>query len=339
MKISRQFKLGILFAVTLFLLGWGIEFLKGKNLFSDARTYYGVYERIEGLLVANPVTVNGFEVGQVTSIGFTDDNTGKILVEMEVKRDFDLPANSIARIYSSDLMGSKAIALERGSSKTLAKDSDTLRTGVEGSIKDAVNEQVRPIKNKAENLMLSIDTVVTVIQDVFNPKTRDDLAKSFTSIEQTLASLKNTSYNIDTLVTAESNRLAMIIGNLESITRNIDSKGDEINNTINNLSAISDTLANAKLSKTLNKANSSLEQITMLLDKVNQGEGTAGKLLTNDTLYENLESASHELNMLLRDIKLHPQRYVHFSVFGRGNKRNEYIPPEEDMKPDTTNNE
>lgn len=339
MKISRQFKLGILFAVTLFLLGWGIEFLKGKNLFSNARTYFGVYERIEGLLVANPVTVNGFEVGQVTRIGFTDDNSGKILVEMEVKRDFDLPANSIARIYSSDLMGSKAIALERGSSKTLAKDSDTLRTGVEGSIKDAVNEQVRPIKNKAENLMLSIDTVVTVIQDVFNPKTRDDLAKSFTSIEQTLASLKNTSYNIDTLVTAESNRLAMIIGNLESITRNIDSKGGEINNTIDNLSAISDTLANAKLSKTLNKANSSLEQITALLDKVNQGEGTAGKLLTNDSLYRNLESASHELNMLLRDIKLHPQRYVHFSVFGRGNKRNEYIPPEEDMKPDTTNAE
>lgn len=339
MKISKQFKLGLLFAVTLFLLGWGIEFLKGKNLFSSARTYYGVYERIEGLLVANPITVNGFEVGQVTNIEFTDDNTGKILVEMEVKKDFDLPANSTARIYSSDLMGSKAIAIERGSSEALAKDKDTLRTGVEGSIKDAVNEQVRPIKTKAENLMLSIDTVVTVIQDVFNPKTRDELAKSFTSIEQTLASLKNTSYNIDTLVTAESNRLAMIIGNLESITRNIDSKGDEINNTIDNLSNISDTLANAKLSTTLNKANSSLEQITMLLDKVNQGEGTAGKLLTNDTLYHNLESASNELNMLLRDIKLHPQRYVHFSVFGRGNKRNEYIPPEEPIQPDTTNQE
>ncbi|MGM0565236.1 MAG: MlaD family protein [Bacteroidota bacterium] len=339
MKISKQFKLGLLFAVTLFLLGWGIEFLKGKNLFSNAKTYYGIYERIEGLLVANPITVNGFEVGQVTNIEFTDDNTGKILVEMEVKKDFDLPANSTARIYSSDLMGSKAIAIERGSSEALAKDKDTLRTGVEGSIKDAVNEQVRPIKNKAENLMLSIDTVVTVIQDVFNPKTRDELAKSFTSIEQTLASLKNTSYNIDTLVTTESNRLAMIIGNLESITRNIDSKGDEINNTIDNLSNISDTLANAKLSTTLNKANSSLEQITMLLDKVNQGEGTAGKLLTNDTLYQNLESASNELNMLLRDIKLHPKRYLHFSVFGRGNKRNEYIPPEEPIQPDTTNQE
>ncbi len=339
MKISKQFKLGLLFAVTLFLLGWGIEFLKGKNLFSNARTYYGVYERIEGLLVANPVTVNGFEVGQVTAIKFTDDNTGRILVEMEVKKDFDLPANSTARIYSSDLMGSKAVALKRGSSKLLAKDGDTLQTGVEGSITEAVNEQVRPIKNKAENLMLSIDTVVNVIQEVFNPQTRDELAKSFTSIEQTLSSLKNTSYNIDTLVTVESNRLAMIIGNLESITRNIDSKGAEINNTIDNLSAISDTLADAQLSKTLHKANQSLEELTGVLHKVNQGNGTASKLLNNDSLYRNLESASHEMNMLLRDIKLHPQRYLHFSVFGRGNKRNEYIPPEEDMKPDTTNHE
>ncbi len=339
MKISRQFKLGILFAVTLFLLGWGVEFLKGKNLFSNSRTYYGVYERISGLLVANPVTINGFEVGQVTSIDFTDDKTGRIMVEMEVKKDFDLPANSTARIYSSDLMGSKAVALQRGDSEMLAKDGDTLQTGVEGSITEAVNEQVRPIKNKAENLMLSIDTVVTVIQDVFNPKTRGELAKSFTSIEQTLSSLKNTSYNIDTLVTTESNRMAMIIGNLEAITRNIESNGDEINNTIDNLSAISDTLADAQLSKTLFKANQSLEELNGILNKVNQGNGTASKLLNDDSLYRNLESATHEMNMLLRDIKLHPQRYVHFSVFGRGNKRNEYIPPEEDRQPDTTNNE
>lgn len=330
MKISREFKLGVLFVITLFLLGWGIQYLKGKNFFSNTRTFYGVYNRVEGLLKANPVTVNGFEVGQVTDIDFTDDNTGRILVTMEVKDGFNLPANSVASIYSSDLMGSKAVALQLGDAKTMAQAQDTLKTGVEASIKDAVNEQVRPIKNKAENLMLSIDTVITVIQDVFNKQTRDDLANSFSSIDQTLEYMKSTTYNIDTLVTSERDRLAMIIGNLEAITRNIDTKEAEINNTINNLSAISDTLANAQLSKTLHRANSSIEQFTALLEKVNEGDGSAAKFINNDSLYRNLESASNELDMLLRDMKLHPQRYVHFSVFGRGNKRNQYVPPEEE---------
>lgn len=331
MKITRELKLGLLFVITLFLLGWGIEFLKGKNVFSNDKEFYGVYNRIEGLLVANPVTVNGFEVGQVTDIGFTEDYSGKILVTMSVKEDFALPENSVARIYSSDIMGSKGVALVIGDSKNAAQSGDTLITSVEGGIAEAVNEQVRPIKNKAENLLLSMDTVVTVIQDLFNEKTRDDLSKSFSNINQTLQYMKNTTYNIDTLMTSERDRLAMIIGNLEGITRNIDSKKTAIGNTIDNLSAISDTLAGANLSKTLSRANQSIDQMNEILKKVNAGEGSAGKLINNDSLYDNLQAASHELNMLMLDMKLNPQRYVHFSVFGRGNKKNKYQPPKEDQ--------
>ncbi|HKK10169.1 MAG TPA: MlaD family protein [Bacteroidales bacterium] len=332
MKISREFKLGVLFVITLLLLGWGIQFLKGKNIFSNNREFYGIYNQIEGLLVANPVTVNGFEVGQVTDIDFTDDNTGRIIVTMEVRDNFTIPENTVARIYSSDIMGSKAVALNRGNAISNATPGDTLLTDVEGGIKEAVNKQVAPIKNKAENLLSSIDTVVTVIQGIFNKKTREGLANSFESIEASLEYLNNTTYNIDTLVSTERERLAMIIGNLEAITRNIDAKQPEINNVINNLSAVSDTIAKADISTTLKKANKSIDQITAITKKLNEGQGSAGKLLNNDSLYLNLEAATHELNMLLLDMKLHPQRYVHFSVFGRGNKRNEYIPPEEEKK-------
>ena len=332
MKISKEFKLGLLFVTTLVLLGWGVSFLKGKNIFSNNREFYGVYTQIEGLLVANPVTVNGMEVGQVTDIGFTEDNTGRIIVTMEVQNDFIIPENTVARIYSSDIMGSKAVALNLGTASSQASEGDTLRTSVEGGIKEAVNQQVAPIKRKAENLLSSIDTVVTVIQEVFNDKTRRGLENSFANIEQSLAYLKSTTYNIDTLVTSERDRLAMIVGNLESITRNIDAKEGEINNVINNLSSVSDSIANADISTTLKKANQSIDQITAITQKLNEGQGSAGKLLNNDSLYNNLEAATHELNMLLLDMKLHPQRYVHFSVFGRGNKRNEYTPPEEEEK-------
>lgn len=332
MKITREFKLGVLFVITLLLLGWGIQFLKGKNIFSNNREFHGIYDQIEGLLVANPVTVNGFEVGQVTDIAFTEDNTGRIIVTMEVQDNFTIPENTVARIYSSDIMGSKAVALNRGNSTANATPGDTLATDVEGGIKEAVNKQVAPIKNKAENLLSSIDTVVTVIQGIFNKKTREGLANSFESIEESLEYLNSTTYNIDTLVSTERERLAMIIGNLEAITRNIDSKQSEINNVINNLSAVSDTISNADISKTLRKANQSIDQITAITTKLNEGQGSAGKLLNNDSLYINLEAATHELNMLLLDMKLHPQRYVHFSVFGRGNKRNEYKPPEEEKE-------
>lgn len=330
MKITKEFKLGVLFVLTLFLLGWGIEFLRGRNVFTNNREYYGVYDRINGLVVANPVTVNGMEVGQVTEIEFTDDNSGRILVTIEVQDDFQIPENSVARIYSSDLMGSKAVGLMLGSANNLAKAGDTLSSSVESGLKDAVNEQVRPIRNKAENLMLSIDTVVTVIQDVFNKETRKDLANSFASIDATLKYLKNTTYNIDTLMTMERDRLAMIVGNLEAITRNIDHNEGKINNIMTNLSTVSDSLARADISATLNKANESIEQITSITRKLNEGQGTAAKLLNNDSVYRNLQEATHEMNMLLLDMKLNPQRYVHFSVFGRGGKRNEYVPPEED---------
>lgn len=332
MKIKKEFKLGLLFIVALLLLGWGISYLKGSDILFRGSRYYAVYSHIEGLLVANPVTVNGFEVGQVTDIDFASAEKGSILVEMEVNEDIDIPKNTVARIYSSDLMGSKAVALSLGNSKNYAQSGDTLSGSVEGSIKEAVNKQVQPIKQKAENLLLSVDTVVTAIQTVFNQNSRDKISRSLGSIEKSLTYLENTTYNLDTLMRSEKDRLAMIIGNIENITRNLDSKERQINHTIDNLSAISDTLATANISETLHKTNETLKELTSVMTKVNQGEGTAGMLLNNDTLYRNLESASHELNMLLRDMKLNPGRYVHFSIFGRSAKRNKYVPPEEDKK-------
>jgi phospholipid/cholesterol/gamma-HCH transport system substrate-binding protein len=330
MKHKKEILLGLFFITALLLLGWGIEYLNGKNIFRKSTYYHAVYNRIEGLLEANPVTVNGFTVGQVTDIAFAEDGVGKILVTFELKEELALPKNSIARIYSSDIMGSKAIALVLGDAKELAQAGDTLNTEVEGGIKEAVNKQVEPIKRKAENLLASLDTMVTVIQGVLNENTRRKLNRSFTNIEKSLDYLKNTTYNLDTLVTSEKDRLAMIVANLESITRNIDSKEDKVNNIINNLSSLSDTLASTDISTTLANTNQTLKDLSQIFNKLNGGAGTAGQLLNNDTLYRNLEAATAELNMLLLDMKLNPRRYVHFSVFGRGKKKNEYQPPTEE---------
>lgn len=320
--------------VALGLLGWGISYLKGSDILFGGSRYYAVYDHIEGLLVANPVTVNGFEVGQVTSIDFASKKKGSVLVELEVKEDIKIPENSVARIYSSDLMGSKAVSIELSESNQYVNKGDTLKSSVESSIKEAVNKQVQPIKQKAEDLLLSVDTVVTAIQTVFNQSSRERISRSLESVENTVKYLENTTYNMDTLMQAERSRLAMIVGNIENISRNLDDNQDKINRTLTNLAAVSDTLAQAEISTTLKNTNQTLEQLTAVMSKVNQGEGSAGMLINNDTLYRNLQSASHELKMLLKDMKLNPQRYVHFSIFGRGKKQNKYVPPEEEKKDD-----
>ncbi|MCF8308275.1 MAG: MlaD family protein [Bacteroidales bacterium] len=330
MKRKKEFQLGLLFVVALALLGWGISYLKGSDVLFGGTRYYAVYNHIQGLLVANPVTINGYEVGQVTNIDFASRAKGNVVVELEVNEDVDIPENSKAKIYSSDLMGSKAVSIELGDAPRIATHGDTLSSTVEGSIKEAVNKQVQPIKQKAEDLLLSVDTVVKAVQTVFKPSSRQKINNSLSSIENTLQYLESTTYNLDTLMKSERNRLSMIVGNIENITRNLDSKEAEINNTLDNLSAISDTLAGANISKTLHKTNKSLKQLTSIISKVNEGEGTAGMLINNDTLYRNLQSATRELNMLVKDMKHNPHRYLHFSIFGGGQKP--YVPPEEKEK-------
>ena len=329
MKIKKEFQLGLLFVFALGLLGWGINYLKGSDILFGGEKYYAVYDHIEGLLVANPVTVNGFEVGQVTSIDFASEAKGSVLVEFEVNEDIAIPQNSIARIYSSDIMGSKAVQIQLGDSKKVVQTGDTLRSSVEASISEAVNKQVQPIKQKAENLISSVDTVVTAIHTVFNKKSREKISKSLASIENTVKYLESTTHSLDTLMKAERSRLAMIVGNIENITRNLNDNEDKINRTLTNLAAVSDTLAHADISTTLKNTNQTLEQLTAVMNKINEGEGSAGMLINNDTLYRNLQSASFELKMLLKDMKLNPQRYVHFSIFGRGKKQNQYVAPEE----------
>lgn len=315
MKISRELIVGIIFIVTVGLFFWGFNFLKGTDIFKKQREFYVEYDAVNGLTKANPVVINGLKVGQVKDLYFAPDNSGGIIVILVLNNDFPIPKNSIARIYSSDLMGSKAIDLRLGNSKILAQSGDTLGAKVEASLKEEVNAQVQPLKKKAEDLMGSIDSVVTVIQAVFNENARKNLENSFESIKNTLLSLQNTTYNIDTLVISEKNRLSSIINNIDDITTNLKANNDNISNILANFSTLSDTLAKAEIPKTFINANRSIEKFSQILEKINSGEGSLGLLLHNDSLYIDLQKSASDLNKLLEDIRLNPKKYVRFSVF------------------------
>lgn len=237
---------------------------------------------------------------------------------MVVDANVPIPKNSKAVIISSDILGSKAIQLDFSKEKSLAQNNDTLPGAMELSITEEVTRQVAPIREKTENLLNSMDSLITVVHSILNAETQQNLIKSFESIKHTIQTLEHATIKVDTLVSAEQSRLRNIFSNVESISQNLKNNNAQISNIIKNFSQISDTLAQAHLAQTLNSTRKSLEQFSEVMNKVNKGKGSMGQLFNNDSLYNGLAASADNLNKLMIDFKENPKRYVNFSIFGGG---------------------
>lgn len=320
MKLKRETKITFIFFITLILFIWGINFLKGNDLFQNRRKFYAIYENIDGLMTANPVQINGFKVGIVSKIDFLGDNSGKILVELTIDKSIPISKNTIAQIISADMLGSKAVQLVLGTG-TLANNKDTLVGKLQAGMIDNFTAQISPIKDKAENIMSSLDTILLSVKGVFNLQNQQNLATSFNHIQLTLEHLSNTMGGIDYAVSGNKNKIADFIASLSDITKNIKNNDKKITNIIENFSSISDSLAKANFAQTIKTTEKAISDFQIMLDKINRGEGTLGQLANNDTLYFNLQKTSESLNLLFKDMKSHPKRYVHFSIFGKKEKK------------------
>lgn len=294
--------------------------MKGNDLFQNRRKFYAIYENIDGLMTANPVQINGFKVGIVSKIDFLGDNSGKILVELTIDKSIPISKNTIAQIISADMLGSKAVQLVLGTG-TLANNKDTLVGKLQAGMIDNFTAQISPIKDKAENIMSSLDTILLSVKGVFNLQNQQNLATSFNHIQLTLEHLSNTMGGIDYAVSGNKNKIADFIASLSDITKNIKNNDKKITNIIENFSSISDSLAKANFAQTIKTTEKAISDFQIMLDKINRGEGTLGQLANNDTLYFNLQKTSESLNLLFKDMKSHPKRYVHFSIFGKKEKK------------------
>jgi phospholipid/cholesterol/gamma-HCH transport system substrate-binding protein len=315
LKIKKEFIIGALVTISLALLYWGINFLKGESIFSNERVFIAVYNDVAGLEKANPIAINGMKVGQVRNMYFSDDQHAKIVLELVVRNTIAIPKNSTAKIINDGLLGSKAVELKLGNSPELAQSGDTLISEVEVSIKEEVNRQLMPIKSKAEDLMLQIDTVLTMLQSIFSTDNTDNFSKSVRHIANSFENLESTTSNLDTLIAGQRSRLEHIFENIESITLNLKQNEDKLNNIIANFSAVSDSIAKIQFAETMESVNTTMANAADIFEKINNGEGSMGLLINNDSLYLELEKSSKDLNLLLEDIRLNPKKYVRFSVF------------------------
>lgn len=323
MKNKTEIKLGLLVVVVICVGYWGINFLRGKDIFNSEREYFAVYKDLSGLKVGAPVLIKGYKVGQVREIVFLDEYQSALVVKLAVDSDYPISVKSTARIFSADLMGTKAIELKTKFADEYFSDGDTLPSEIEGSLFDQINLQMTPIKAEAEKLMGSMGEAINVISEVFNQATITNLQKSFSKLNMVINNVERSTSSLSTMLEPGKGRLSVILANVDSISTNLKDNNKQITAIIENFATISDTLAQAEIAETINSTGRVMQQLDSVLMQINRGDGSLGQLIYNDTLYTNLEDATKSLDNLLIDLKENPKRYVHFSLIGGGGSKKE----------------
>ncbi|MCX7728316.1 MAG: MlaD family protein [Bacteroidia bacterium] len=312
--LKKEYLIALVVVFSIACLYWGIQFLKGVEMFSKKTVLYATYPRLDNLVEDNPVLVNGYRVGTISKISLIR-RYGKyeVLVKMLITEKIEVPKNSVARVISTDLLGSKAIEITYGNSRELAVENDTLLSETEQGLKEAVDKRIAPLQAKVENLIGSIDSVATIVTYVLNKSSRQNIITALENVKKAIISLSHTAEKLE----QESDKISIILNNLSKITSTLDKTLPKITA---NLSQLSDSLANAPIKNTIKDLNKTLAETKTLIGNINEGKGTLGKLAKNDSVYNNLNKTLANLEKLLADLKEHPKRYVHFSLFGKKEK-------------------
>lgn len=304
--MSRELKTGIVAVVIIALSIWGYNFMKRQDIFNPTkRTFYIEYKSIQGLNEASLVTINGLKVGKVNSIDFNSNpaKRGSLVVEVVLDNSFEFSKNSIAKIYSASLMGGQNLAIIPNYEGEPAVSGDYLKGEVESDIFTSVGEKLNPIQSKIESVIVTADSLLTGMNSVFNLEARKSLNRTVIGLEATVKDVRNTISRVDSLVNFNSKSLNKTIENTEKITANF--------------SKVSEDLTKIDINATIKKIEGTLSKVNSILAQVESGKGTFGKLMKDDKLYTNLTNASKEMEELLREMKLNPKRFVHFSLFGK----------------------
>ena len=314
MKITREIKTAILVIASILLFIWGYSFLKGRDLLTSYKTFYVQYDNVEGLSSSAPITLNGLVIGKVHGINFSDD-TGKLVVELQIKSDFPISKSSVATIYESGLIAGKQIMIIPNlQDKELAVTGNMLQGTTKPGLTDLVAEKLAPLQAKLDTVLLNADQLMTGINHVLDKKGQENLKRSLTELSETMQQFHKASENMNGMITENRSNINGVVTDFRKVS--------------SNFSKISDSLQKADLGKAAKDLQVTLKKVDDLMMNLNSGKGTAGKLLKDETLYNHLTQTSKELEMLLQDVRLNPTRYVNVSLFGKKNKP--YVAPDSD---------
>lgn len=306
MKITREIKTAILVISAILLFIWGYSYLKGRDLFTNYKTVYVEYDNVEGVVKSAAVTLNGLVIGNISNIAL-NHNTGKILVELQLKTDFPISKSSTAAIYEPGFIAGKQIAIfPNYADKTVVADGDKLTGVIQSGLTESLKEKLVPLQEKFEKLILNSDKLVTGLNNVLDKDGQADLKNSLSELRKTIEQFHKASSSLNTILDDNKGQINGVVTNFNKVS--------------SDFSKISDSLNKADLGKTAKNLQKTLANVDKMMANLQGGKGTMGKLLTDEELYKNLEKTSKELELLLEDVRLHPTRYVNISVFGKKNK-------------------
>jgi phospholipid/cholesterol/gamma-HCH transport system substrate-binding protein len=311
-KVSNESKVGALAAIAITLLILGFNFLKGKNVFQKKSTNYVVFSKTEGLNISDPIKINGLRVGAVEAMTEKDADLTGIIVSFHLIRELNIPKDSYCKISSSPL-GSGTIQITLGSSSEFLKDGDTIKGIDSKSMMENISESINPTIENVNRTINSLDSTIKKIGNIF-----DDNANRNISIM--IKELSQSSTRLNAMLKPGAGSLAKTMENIEGITNNLEHNNDSITSLINNITKVSNDLSKAQLDKSIATLSSAAENLNLILGSIREGKGTMGMIMNDKKLYENLNGTANSLNILLQDFRLHPKRYVQFSVFGKKEK-------------------
>jgi phospholipid/cholesterol/gamma-HCH transport system substrate-binding protein len=303
LKLTKEIKAALFVLLGVFLFLIGFNFLNGTSLFKSEKNLYAIYDQVEGLQSGTTVTVNGLSVGKVSSIDFLP-NSNRILVKFTVRNDLNFSKNSIAEIYESGLIGGKSIAiipvLDRN---RMLVSGDTLVSRTKPGLTDVVGSEIAPLQKKLEQILINVDTLVSSLNTVLDDKAQQGLNKALSEVSVTVSNLNSISNSLSKILVSQESNINQTINNFSEASANINQ--------------ISDSLSKTDLKALVSEIENTATTLNSIFKSIDSGEGTLGKLMKDDGLYNNLEASTKEVKLLIKDLKEHPKRYVHFSLFGK----------------------
>ena len=317
LKLKREHTIALTVLGGIALLAFGVNFLKGLDLLQRPNLYYAVYGNVQGLAKASPLLLNGFKIGQVQDAELLFDGTGRIVITYQVNTDdLKIPKDSKVEI-GGDLFNTWA-QLRPGTSAEFAQPGDTITGFTKPSLTESFNSTIDPLKQKAEGMVASVDSVLTALQSILNKNSVGDINASFASIRATLETLNGSAHKLDDMLAEESGTIKATLDNCNRVSKTLADNNARLTNIFSNLDSLTAALNNGQLQKTLADVSAASGELKGMMADINSGKGTLGALVKDDSLYHNLNNASAQLDLLLEDLRVNPNRY--FSVFGKKDK-------------------
>ncbi len=313
MKLSKEARIGLLVSIAILILFTGFYFLRGSNLFSSQAEYTAYFTNIQGLQASSPIQIRGLAVGRVASVELDGE---RVKVVLSINKDTKLPEGTIAKLASTDLLGSKVISLELGKSAVFVKEEGVLPTAVEGGIIDNLSTEISPLIRDIRGVVARLDTTVISINDILNEETQTKLNSSIASLEVTMNNFSALSQKLNN----ESSELQSIIRNANSVATNLASNNDRISNILKNAEITTNQLSRAPIESTVNDLQGAANQLQGVINKINTNQGTLGMIVNDKELYNNLSASLNTLNALMADLQAHPSRYINVTIFGKKRK-------------------